>query len=201
MFTNQSMIFYFASQVVSIYSFACLIRIILTWISLPSTYKISNMLATICDPYLNLFRGIRWLRLGSFDFSPALAFIVLDALSQFLKFLSFNKAINADTIIAILFQMISSAISSILIFIIFLFIVRFVIVKMTRSDYSSNYMLNIIDSSISPLVYKIAGTFTFGKRVPYSTALLIAAAVLFVILILSIFLFQIIFSAIVSLPV
>ena len=97
--------------------------------------------------------------------------------------------------------MISSAISSILIFIIFLFIVRFIIVKMTRSDYSSNYMLNSIDSSISPLVYKIAGTFTFGKRVPYSTALLIAAAVLFVILILSIFLFQIIFSAIVSLPV
>lgn len=201
MFTNPSMIFYFASQVVSIYSFACLIRILLTWISLPSTYKLSNILANICDPFLNLFRGIKWLRLGSFDFSPALAFIVLDAASQFLKFLSRNKAFNMDTIIAILLQMVSSAISSILIFIILLFVVRFVIVKMTRSDYSSNYMLNSIDSSISPLVYKIARTFTFGKRIPYSTALLIAAATLFVVLILSIILFQIVFTAIVSLPV
>lgn len=40
-----------------------------------------NPLSTICDPYLNLFRGLIPPIGGTFDLSPILAFIVLDLLT------------------------------------------------------------------------------------------------------------------------
>ena len=40
-------------------------------------------LATICDPYLNLFRGIIPPLGGTIDLSPILAFVVLDVRSDF----------------------------------------------------------------------------------------------------------------------
>lgn len=42
---------------------------------------ISQPLATVCDPYLNLFRGIIPPLGGTIDLSPILAFITLDVSS------------------------------------------------------------------------------------------------------------------------
>jgi YggT family protein len=64
----------------NIYNTLLITRLILTWF--PSAPEvIANPLSTICDPYLNVFRGIIP-PLGSLDLSPILAFLVLNVFTN-----------------------------------------------------------------------------------------------------------------------
>ena len=60
-----------------LYNAALISRLILTWFPNPPQ-AIVEPLSTICDPYLNLFRGIIPPLGGTLDLSPILAFVVLD---------------------------------------------------------------------------------------------------------------------------
>ncbi|MBQ0039236.1 MAG: YggT family protein [Treponema sp.] len=168
-------LFVMLASAVSLYSMLCFVRIILTWIPDLAYSRFTQILATICDPYMNLFRGIRWLRMGNFDFSPALALCLLGAVSSLLKSIAYGGSFSLASILAVAVQVVFSIISSLLVFIIIVFIVRLVVIMMSRNQYSSSsFMLNQIDSSISPLVYRIARTFSFGRTVTYKSALVIS---------------------------
>ena len=78
-------IFSIVSFVVSVYALMCFLRILLTWVPSLSYSRFSRFLGKICDPYLNIFRGIKWLRLGSFDFSAALGLCILGVLATMLS--------------------------------------------------------------------------------------------------------------------
>mmetsp|Transcript_12228 Transcript_12228/g.34386 ORF Transcript_12228/g.34386 Transcript_12228/m.34386 type:complete len:225 (+) Transcript_12228:111-785(+) len=65
------------AQTLSLYNAALIGRLILTWFPNPPMV-ILGPLATICDPYLNLFRGLIPPLGGTIDLSPILAFVVLD---------------------------------------------------------------------------------------------------------------------------
>lgn len=61
----------------NLYNSALIVRLVLTWFPNPPQ-AIENPLSTLCDPYLNLFRGIIPPLGGTLDFSPILAFVVLN---------------------------------------------------------------------------------------------------------------------------
>eukprot|EP01025_Chloroclados_australasicus_P018040 TRINITY_DN19311_c0_g1_i2.p3 TRINITY_DN19311_c0_g1~~TRINITY_DN19311_c0_g1_i2.p3 ORF type:complete len:242 (+),score=24.89 TRINITY_DN19311_c0_g1_i2:69-728(+) len=61
----------------NLYNAALIGRILLTWFPNPPQV-IAGPLSTICDPYLNLFRGIIPPLGGTIDLSPILAFLVLN---------------------------------------------------------------------------------------------------------------------------
>ncbi|XP_062210078.1 ylmG homolog protein 2, chloroplastic-like [Phragmites australis] len=62
----------------SLYNTVLVVRLVLTWF--PNTPPaIVAPLSTICDPYLNIFRGIIPPLGGTLDLSPILAFLVLNA--------------------------------------------------------------------------------------------------------------------------
>lgn len=167
--------FRIAAAFVSMYSFLCFIRIILTWIPGMSYSRFTEFLAGICDPYMNLFRRFRWLRIGSFDFSPALALCVLGAVSSLLNALANGGTVSVGMILAVAVQVVFSIISSLITFIIIVFVIRLIVILVNRNAYNqSSFMLNQIDSSISSLVYRIARTFSFGKTLTYKVALIIA---------------------------
>lgn len=64
----------------NIYNTLLITRLVLTWF--PSAPQaIVNPLSTICDPYLNVFRGIIP-NAGSLDLSPILAFLVLNVFTN-----------------------------------------------------------------------------------------------------------------------
>lgn len=175
-------IFGIAATILTIYSFLCFFRIILTWIPGMSYSKAAQFLANICDPYMNIFRGIRWLRMGSFDFSPALGLCLLGAASSLCRMLSNGGTVSIGMILAMAVQVIFSIISSLIVFIIIVFAVRLIVILMNGNNYnSSGFMLNQLDSSISPLVYRIARTFTIGKTLTYKSALIIAIISLVVV--------------------
>lgn len=65
----------------NIYNTLLVVRLVLTWFpSAPPA--IVSPLSTICDPYLNIFRGLIPPLGGTLDLSPILAFLVLNALTS-----------------------------------------------------------------------------------------------------------------------
>lgn len=163
------------SAFLSLYSLLCLLRIIITWIPNYSYSKPADILAQICDPYMNLFRGIKWLRFGSFDFSPALALCILGAGSQLFSSLANGGYINLQMILSIILEIFFSILSSLIFFLIILFAIRLILIMINRDSYNtSGFMANQIDSSISSIVYRIARTFAMGRRITYKAALIIS---------------------------
>ncbi len=163
------------SAFLSLYSLLCLLRIIITWIPNYSYSKPADILAQICDPYMNLFRGIKWLRFGSFDFSPALALCILGAGSQLFSSLANGGYINLQMILAMILGIFFSILSSLIFFLIILFAIRLILIMINRDSYNtSGFMANQIDSSISLIVYRIARTFAMGRRITYKAALIIS---------------------------
>ncbi|KAG5018518.1 hypothetical protein AAZX31_06G052000 [Glycine max] len=65
----------------NIYNTLLIVRLVLTWF--PNTPpSIVSPLSTICDPYLNIFRGLIPPLGGTLDLSPILAFLVLNAFTS-----------------------------------------------------------------------------------------------------------------------
>ncbi|MBH8575034.1 YggT family protein [Nostocaceae cyanobacterium CENA369] len=72
----------------TIYSYLLIIRVLLTWFPTINWYNQPfTALSQVTDPYLNLFRSIIP-PLGGMDFSPILAFLVLNLAGEFLKSLT-----------------------------------------------------------------------------------------------------------------
>jgi YggT family protein len=65
----------------NIYNTLLIGRLILTWFPNPPR-QLAYPLATLCDPYLNLFRGIIPPIGGTIDLSPILAFTVLNVFTN-----------------------------------------------------------------------------------------------------------------------
>ncbi|XP_028807068.1 ylmG homolog protein 2, chloroplastic [Neltuma alba] len=65
----------------NIYNTLLIVRLVLTWFpNFPPA--IVSPLSTICDPYLNIFRGLIPPLGGTLDLSPILAFLVLNAFTS-----------------------------------------------------------------------------------------------------------------------
>lgn len=169
------------ASVLSLYSVLCFIRIILTWIPSLSYSPFARFLSTICDPYLNLFRGIKWLVLGSFDFSPALSLCLLGAGTSILKSLSNGGRISIGVLLAMLIDIIWTIITSLLTFIIILLVIRLIIILTSKSEYANgNILIEQVDRSISALVFRVASFFTGGRRVTYKAALITSIIMLII---------------------
>ncbi|KAK8971201.1 hypothetical protein KSP40_PGU013539 [Platanthera guangdongensis] len=65
------------SNFLNIYNTLLVVRLVLTWFP-NSPPAIVSPLSTLCDPYLNIFRGIIPPLGGTLDLSPILAFVVLN---------------------------------------------------------------------------------------------------------------------------
>lgn len=65
----------------NIYNTLLIVRLVLTWFPNAPPAVVSP-LSTICDPYLNIFRGIIPPLGGTLDLSPILAFLVLNAFTS-----------------------------------------------------------------------------------------------------------------------
>ncbi|CAK7352780.1 unnamed protein product [Dovyalis caffra] len=65
----------------NLYNTLLVVRLVLTWFP-NSPPAIVSPLSTLCDPYLNIFRGIIPPLGGTLDLSPILAFLVLNAFTS-----------------------------------------------------------------------------------------------------------------------
>lgn len=162
-------IFRILSGAVSLYVLACLVRILLTWIPNLNNSKFGRIMSDICDPYLNMFRNIRFLRIGPIDFSPILAIGILLLIPSILNQIVVFGTIKIGYILAAILTGAWSIFVSILTFFNIIVAIRFV-VALLKKDYSSS-IWQTLDQLIYPIQSKVQNIF-FKNKAPTNTMLL-----------------------------
>lgn len=165
-------LFQILAQLISLYTLLCTVRVLLTWFPGAQYSAVGRILSSLCDPYLNLFRRLRFLRVSMFDLSPAVALCVLIAAAHVLGNLAAARTFTLGALLATVLYLVWSIASSILGFLILLLVIRLVVLLLRKDGYGS--MWDSLDRSLSPLVFRITATFTRGNPVPYKSALIIA---------------------------
>lgn len=175
------MLYLFGTLVILIYIYnlLCIIRVAFTWIPKLSYSPFGRFLARICDPFLNLFSRIRWLRFGAIDFSPLLAIAVLSMIASFFGGLAVGLPFSLGTILVQIIRSVWMIVSDIVLFFTIIVAAR-LIVALVGGDKNSSLWYQI-DSSLSPLVYAIIKPFSGGKPVSYRNALAFALVMLIVL--------------------
>lgn len=173
-------IFRLLSSVIQVYSWLCFVRIVLTWIPGASYSAAGRYLAAICDPFLNVFRGIRWMQIGGLDFSPAVAIGLLYALRSVLNSILLTGRLYIGGIIATIIGMFYSIVSSLITFLLLLLAIRLIAILLQRRGSYTNSFWAQMDYALEPLVDKLSSSFIRNpfQRPSYKTRILLAIAIL-----------------------
>jgi len=152
-------IFRLITSLISIYTLLCLIRIVFVWLLELNYSAFGQFLSKACDPYLNIFRKLPFLQIGSIDFSPIVAIGVLSLSSSLISQMLFYGGFSVGYLLASLIQVCWTAISSVLTIYNILLLIRLV-VALLKKDYSSNIWQNLdriiypVQSKITTLIFK-----------------------------------------------
>jgi YggT family protein len=164
---------------VSLYSTLIFIRIILTWFPGVRLGRPYTFLSKITDPFLSLFSGVRFFRMGNMDFSPIAAFVILSIAGNIVLVLSEIGRISAGIVAYIGLTAVATAFS----FLLGLFAVitglRLIGYLINADTYYSPFW-RAIDVVSAPIVYRITRIFFPRRNVRYKTSLILSLAALLV---------------------
>lgn len=191
-------IFSLLAAALSLYAMMCFVRIILTWIPSLNYSKFGHFMAATCDPYMQFFRRFRFLRFGNIDFSPILSLGLLVAVSNILSNIAMTGRLGVGYLLASVVSVLWSLISSVIGFLIILLIIRLVALFLSKGGNSLWYSL---DSTLNPVVYKLAGIFR-GRNtfMTQKTAYIITIVALFVARFVGGILFSVIVTLLMRIP-
>lgn len=131
-----------------VYTILLLIRLVSSWFSIGSNHPLIALLSKITDPYLHWFRRFRFLRLQQMDFTPILAFFVLQFFHTMAIKLYFWHEITLIFLLSMLIEQIWAAIRFILLFYAVLAGIRFFSL---RFYWKGQALWNILDLVLEPL--------------------------------------------------
>ena len=177
---NTNGIFAILSSVVSIYILLCFIRVMLSWFPGAEYSKFGQILCQMCDPYLDIFRRLRFLRFSSFDFTPAIAICVLIALQAFFNSLATGQGFRLSTILAMLVMLVGNILTSLLGFLAVIILVRLIAYLIVGDGNSSYSIWTVVDRTLSPIIFRIAGAFFRGQPLSFVKALVTSLIALLV---------------------
>jgi len=174
-----------ASGIVTVYSFIIIFRILITWFRGFDTGGVGRFLSAIADPYLNLFRGIRFLHMGTLDFSPVLGIMLLQVLASILRYLALTGVISPLVILAAVALAIWQTVFSILVFFGILAVVRFAGILFMRGPAPGFFF--VLDSILEPFTLIVRKCLPGGRNIPYPQTLAITIVFITLVCLLGIF--------------
>ena len=159
-----------------VYSLLIALRIILTWFQGPSYGRAWDVLAAATDPYLRIFRRIRVLRQGMFDFSPLAAVLVLVVLQNVVASLALYGALRFGDVLAVIMQALWGSLAWIVLFFLVLAVVRLI------SLYAAHNAVAPVWHTLDLMVQPVAGWVNrlFGGRLEYAPSLVVTVILLVV---------------------
>lgn len=163
------------SAVLSVYMILIIIRIFLTWFRGSMQSKPVEILTQIVDPYLNIFRRITWLKVGTFDFSPIVAMMVLGLFVQMTSTIAQTGQFTATMLLAYIISALWSFISFILDILLIMMVVRLISLFFKRSNHQIWF---IMDNILNRVMAKVLGIFT-SKPMPFRQAIIVTGLILF----------------------
>jgi YggT family protein len=150
-----------------LYSLLIALRIILTWFQGPGYGRAWDLLAAATDPYLRVFRRIRVLRQGMFDFSPLAAVLVLVVLQNVVASLAVYGTLRLGDVLAVIVQALWGSLAWIMAFFLVLVVVRIVSLYVARNAVAPIW--HTLDLMVQPLAGWVNRL--FGGRLEYLASL------------------------------
>lgn len=178
---NPYRVFEFASYLIDFYLLIISLRIILSWFAGDLNMPGVDLLRRITDPYLNLFRGTGFLRVGFIDFSPLLGIFFLIFVSNLFKTYA-SGLISVSVTLAVLVQTVFYGVSSIISLFAIIALIRIVGLFIHASSVETLWYR--LDSFLQPLVSRIFSKILPGKSIPWGNALGLFLALCFLVSIL-----------------
>lgn len=172
--------FFTCSSVITLYSFVCLIRILLTWIPQFDYSPVGRFLASVCDPFLNWFRRFSFTRIGVIDFSPILALGILSVGSMAFSTLASTGRISIGIILAGLLQVVWSFFSFFLSLMILFLAIRLIYDLINRYGYSPFWTM--LDRFLNHPISYVTSFFTRGRATMSYRASLILTLIVMIVL-------------------
>ncbi len=187
--------FQFLSSLVSIYSFICFLRIILSWIPNLAYSKIGQIIASITDPFFNLFRKLP-LRVGVLDFTPMIGFLILSVLNSALSNIARTGRFYVAGFIAQIISYLWEIACSILGFILIIVIIRLISLAVNKNKIVYNSIWSRLDDFLTKISFQFTRIFTAKRTTSYTVSLLIFLAELLIVLLVGFILLPIIINLI-----
>jgi len=169
-------IFYTCSTLISLYSFVCLVRILLSWMPQFEYSPVGQFLAGLCDPFLNWFRRFSFTRVGAVDFSPILSLGVLSVGAMVFSTLAATGRITFGIILAGILQVIWSFFSFFLNIIILFLVIRLIYDLINRYSYSPFW--SMLDRFLNPPISWVTHLLVRRRTTSYRTSLILTLAVM-----------------------
>ena len=164
--------------IIIVYVLVLSLRIILGWFVPQALGRPWEILRMITDPYLDLFRRIRFLRGGIFDFTPIAAVLVLVLAADLIGQLVNWGRITVGFFLASAFAAAWSGVRFLLLLFLIVGLLR-TIPLLFRST-SGSGIWRVVDMIIQPVVAWVMRTMRLTARIRYLQQLLLTIGLLFV---------------------
>lgn len=146
------------SSLVQIYSFICVVYIILSWMPEMRYSPFGRVLASICEPFLRLFRRFRFARVGVVDFSPILALGALSVISMTLRRFALTGRFSFGFLLASIIQIVWSFFSFLLTILLIFLLVR-IVYDFVASNRMRGPFWVMLDNFLNPIISFVAQAF------------------------------------------
>lgn len=166
---------------ISAYMLLLFIRILLTWFQGAHYGKPYELLIRITDPYLMIFRKVKFLRSQRMDFSPILALITLVIVLNIVNTIAAIGTITIGIILAIIVSALWSAVSFLFTLFIILIFVRLIAHLFGANSVSP--FIQTLDMIINPVMGWMMRKIFRGKPVTYRFSLGLCGGILIVVFI------------------
>jgi YggT family protein len=168
------------------YLFLVAMRIILGWFAPQALGKAWDLLTAATEPYLGLFRRMKFLRAGLFDFSPIAAILLLVIALDLVNQLLYYGRITLGFFLASVLSAAWSGARFLLLLFIIVGLLR-TIPLLFRAAVGSN-LWKVVDMIIAPIVAWVMKLLRLRPRAGYTQHLLLTLGVLFIVWLLGEFL-------------
>lgn len=162
-----------------VYMFVCVARVFMSWMPGLDSGAGGRLIKAAADPYLDLFRRIKALASGAFDFSPIAALAVLAVANDLFTRIASAMRITLGLVIGMLLGAAWSAVAFLLSFLAVCALVR--LIAYAAHWNSLHPLWRVVDSMLNPVLYRINRVIYRGKIVNYIQGLITGLVVLVVL--------------------
>lgn len=171
------------AAIVEVYGILVILRIFMSWMPGLDIGAAGSILGRITDPFLRLFSGIKFLRIGRFNFAILLGFLFLQFIQAVLNYVAIGIPLTLGLVLATLVAGFMYTLGGVLLLLIVLIAVR--LVGMFIRVPSIIAAMIALDSILQPLAGWLMSKLFPNRVLPYGTMLVLWAIVLVVLRIAS----------------
>lgn len=162
-----------------VYMFVCAARVLMSWIPGLDTGRAGALIKAAADPYLGLFRRIKALSGGAFDFSPIVALAVLAVVNELFMRLASALGITLGLVLGLILGAAWSVAAFLLSFLAVCAVVR--LIAYAARWNSLHPLWRVIDALLNPALFRINRVIYRGRIVNYLQGLITGLIVLIVL--------------------